>query len=347
MIRISTCIAALVLTVGLAAQAADPPAKPATKEQIAEWVKGLGSDSFEEREKASKALWKAGQAAEAALRQVLKDGDAEAVRRAREILDKFDAGLYPDTPEAVTKLIDEYRSGMPETRAATISKLLDQGGPGYAALMRLAAQEKDAMAETLIWQTLATDMPRLAAALLADGQDARLQEILEQSLTGEGDAPHANYAAYLLVRGKLDEKLRELQKKTGAAPDKKTALTLAFLCRAKDDLGGARRYAERADNAGLLETILIEQEDWRALLKRIDAAQAPAAGFLAPPVVAARRGGLRLACLRLAGDREGFEALLRKLPAEMEGSFDLSAFLLNGRPDEALGWLTKQNQHGA
>ncbi len=345
--RISTCIVlALFLAAGLTALAADPPAKPATKEQIAEWVKGLGSDSFEEREKASKALWKAGQAAEPALRQVLKDGDAEAVRRAREILDKFDAGLYPDTPEAVTRLIDEYRSGTPEARAAAIPKLLDQGGPGYAALMRLAAQEKDGMAKALIWQLLAADMPRLAAALLADGQDARLQEILEQGLSGEGDAPITNYAAYLLVRGKLDDKLRDLQKKAGANPDKHTALTLAYLCRANGDLAGARRYAEKADNANLFRTILIEQEDWRALLKQLDSAPAAAPpGFLAPPVE--KPNGLRLACLRLAGDRDGFEALLRKLPNEPAGGVDLSAFLLNGRPDEGLGWLAKQNDPAA
>jgi len=345
-IRISTCIAAvLLLAVGLTAAAAEPRAKPPSKEQIAEWIKGLGSDSFDEREKASKALWKAGQAAEAALRQVLKDGDAEANRRAREILDKFDAGLYPDTPEAVTKLIDDYRTGTPEARAAAIPKLLDQGGPGYTALMKLASQEKDEMARALIWQILSADMPRLAAALLVDGQDARLQEILEQGLSGEGDAPLTNYAAYLLVRGKLDARLRELQKKAGPTPDKKSALTLAFLCRAKDDLGGARRYAEKAEHAGLIRTILIEQEDWRALLKQIDGAPAAVPGFLAPPVE--NPNGLRLACLRLAGDREGFEALLPKLPAETDGTVDLAAFLLNGRPDEALGWLTKQNDHAA
>jgi hypothetical protein len=68
----------LVLSPAVAAPAADSPANPPTKEQIAGWVKGLGSDSFEEREQASKTLSKASQAAKAALRQVLKDGDREA-----------------------------------------------------------------------------------------------------------------------------------------------------------------------------------------------------------------------------------------------------------------------------
>jgi hypothetical protein len=325
-----------VLGLALSPAAADPPAKPPTKEQIAELVKGLSSDSFEEREKASKDLWKAGQAAESALRQVLKDGDAEAIRRAREILDKFDWGLYPDTPEAVANLIEEYRSGTPENRAAIIPKLLDQGGHGHTALMKIAAAEKEPEAKALIWQLLTADMPRLAAALLADGQEARLEEVLVQGLSGEGEQPHAHYAAYLLSRGKLDDKLRELQKKAGNAPDKKTALTLAYLCRARGDLAGARKYAEKAEHADLLETILLEQEDWKALLKQLDAAPAPKE---AVPL------GLRLACLRLMGDRDAFEAEVAKLMGDTTGRVGAATFLLNGRPDDALAWLRKNNQH--
>jgi tetratricopeptide (TPR) repeat protein len=344
-------IAALLLILGLAAAAAaaDPPAKPPTKEQIAELVKALGSDSFEEREKASKALWKAGQAAETALRQVLKDGDPEAIRRAREILEKFDWGLYPETPEAVANLIERYRSGTPEDQAAVVPKLLEHGSSGFTALMKIAAAEKSPEAKALIWQLLAADMPRLAGALLAEGQDARLEEILEQALTGEGDQPSANYAAYLMVRGKLDEKIRALEKKAAGSskPGDKTDLTLAYLYRAKGDLVGARKYAERAEHPPLLQTILIEQEDWKALLKSLDSpAAAPPGGFLAPPVGPAPHG-LRVACLRLMGDRQRFEAELAKLAADPNSGVALPVFLLNGRPDDALTWLTKNNQHAS
>jgi Tetratricopeptide repeat len=325
--------AALLFALGpaLTAPAADAPAKPPTKEQIAGWVKGLGSDSFEERDKASKALWKAGQAAEAALRQVLKSGDAEAVRRAREILDKFDWGLYPDTPEAVANLIEEYRSRTGDNPAAIAPKLLEHGSAGFTALTRIAAAEKSPETRALISAGLTSDMPRLAGALLAEGQDARLEEVLELALAFPGDVPYANYAAYLLERGKLDEKVRALEKRAGAAPDEKAARTLAYLGRAKGDLAAARRYAEKAEDVALLQTILIEQDDWKALLKLKTPGAPPA-----PPD--SERVGWRLACLRLAGDREGFEAELRKraddyLPAE--------ALLLNGRPDDALKALTR------
>ena len=210
--RIVAAVLFFVLGPAVAVPAADAPAKPPTKEQVAEWVKGLGSDSFEEREKASKALWKAGHAAEAALRQLLKDGDPEAVRRARDILEKFDWGLYPDTPEAVANLIEEYRSRMGESRAAFVPNLLDHGSAGVTALTKIAAAEKSPETRALISAYLTSDMPRLAGALLAEGQDTRLEELLELALAFPGDVPYANYAAYLLERGKLDEKVRALEK---------------------------------------------------------------------------------------------------------------------------------------
>jgi predicted Zn-dependent protease len=332
----------LLLGLGLiaAAPAAESPGKPPTREQVAAWVKGLASDSFDEREAASKALWKAGRAAETALRQVLKDGDAEAIRRAREILDKFDWGLYPDTPEAVRQLIEEYRAGTPENRAAVVAKLLDLGSPGYTALMKIAGMEKDEQARAQIAQLLAADMPRLAAALLAAGQDTRLEEALEQGFAGDSEAPLAHYAAYLLVRGKLDDKLRELQKKAGAAPDKKTALTLAYLCRARGDVAGARRYAEKAEHPNLLQTILIEQEDWKGLLKQLDTPQARVAERLD------NSAGFRLACLRLAGERDAFDAEMRKLAAEIPLSVGCSVFLLNGRVEDAQAALMNNTASG-
>ncbi len=203
--------------------------------------------------------------------------------------------------------------------------------------MKLAAMEKEPDAKKVIWELLGADMPRLAAALLAEGQGARLEEVLEQGLAGEGEQPRANYAAWLMLRGKLDEKIRDLQKK--GAPDKKAALTLAYLCRAKDDLAGARKYAVKADHPGLLRTVLTDQEDWKALLKRLDEPPFPAGGeegFLVGP---------RLACLRLMGDRAGFAAELARVMDDASALVPDSAFLLNGRPDDALASLRKWNNH--
>ena len=87
------------------ARGADP-----SPEQIARWVEQLGDNDFATREKATELLWKAGSAAESALQQALKSTDLEVVRRARELLDRFKFGIYPDTPAEVVRLIERYRT---------------------------------------------------------------------------------------------------------------------------------------------------------------------------------------------------------------------------------------------
>lgn len=84
---------AAVLACGLAVAAAalarpadgKPPADPAA---VARLVKQLGSDSFEEREQASRDLEKLGPAALDALRAAVKDGEPEVQLRAQALLRK-------------------------------------------------------------------------------------------------------------------------------------------------------------------------------------------------------------------------------------------------------------------
>ena len=100
----------IVAAAALVAAAAPPVA---TEEEIARKVKDLGDNSFAVREQASKTLWEAGRAAEAALQDAVKSSDPEVVRRSRELLDKFKWGIYPDTPKEVLELIQQYRTGEP------------------------------------------------------------------------------------------------------------------------------------------------------------------------------------------------------------------------------------------
>jgi tetratricopeptide (TPR) repeat protein len=324
----------LVILLPAAAISVDPPANPPTKEQIAEWIKGLGSDSFEDRERASEALWKAGKSAEPALRQVLKSGDKEAVRRAREILDKFDWDLYPDTPEAVVALIGQYRAITGKTKRDEenkwdlLEKFLDHGTAGYEALMKMKAAEIDREAQHLISESLVEKMPRLAGALMAEGKEARLEEIVEQTFQPEDRGSLRLYVAYFLETGKLDHKLREWQKKAGPTPDPKIARLLAVLCRAKGDLNGALKYAEQAHEPGLVELILFEKQDWKELCKKLERSKY------------SREQALRATLLRLMGDREGFDAELGILTRDPDfiGVEAMITFILNGRSDDALAW---------
>src|SRR5438270_1130800 len=98
-------VAALVLA-GLAAAA--PAPKAVTPAQIKQAIESLASPRFAVREQASKLLWEAGRAAEADLRAAADSKDEETANRAKAILEKFDWGLYPDTPAEIVTLIGRF-----------------------------------------------------------------------------------------------------------------------------------------------------------------------------------------------------------------------------------------------
>ncbi len=85
-------LAALVFAMGLGVLVATPgaAADKADNERIAKLVKQLGSEDFDEREKASKELGEIGPAALDALRAAMKDGEAEVKARAAILVKKYE-----------------------------------------------------------------------------------------------------------------------------------------------------------------------------------------------------------------------------------------------------------------
>ncbi len=325
-----SALLALGLTLALATQtrAADPPAKAPSPEQIAEWVRNLSSVDFPVRQRASRNLWEAGRTAEPELRKAVNDPDAEVVRRAREILDRFDWGVLPDTPPAVCALIEKYRAN-PNTSGEVIPGLFTQGVHGFTALMRMSAMEKEPNLRQSLHDQLGNELPRFAAELLLEGKYAKLEELLEGGLTGTDSLPYASYAVYHLQRGSLDAKIKEWEKLATAGPTLRTNLVLAHLYRAKGDLTASRRFAESAKANDLLEAILIEQEDWKALVKLLD--KPPPAGQFFPTAP-----DYWVLCLRLAGDKDRAESELRKLARfDPLGHGGVPSYLIAGRPDAA------------
>jgi tetratricopeptide (TPR) repeat protein len=117
---------------------------------------------------------------------------------------------------------------------------------------------------------------------------------------------------------------------------------LAYLYRAKGDLPAARAAAEKSGRAELVEEVLYQQGDWKALAKR------PAGNEFRREVEAM---GYRAAYQRLAGDAAGLDATLVELrkfaEGRAEGDVELwyaaKALFLNDRPADALTVLGKKN----
>ncbi len=280
--------------------AADAPAKP-NAEQIAQWIRQLGDNSFSVREEASKKLWEAGRAAEAALEGALKSEDVEVVRRARDILNKFKTGIYPDTPAEIVALIQAYPSADARERADIVQKLLRAGTDGLQALLKMAQSETDPNKRRSLVLSLSQRLPAALPSVLADGRFDKFDDFVE--LAHESEFVNQNhYTAYWLMRGRLDERIAHTRARLDKDPKRKRlAETLVYLYRARGDLKAALQAAEKAERPDLVEGILYESADWKALAGR-------------PEVTGVQseieKWGFRAAYARLSGDVTAFETAL-------------------------------------
>jgi predicted Zn-dependent protease len=344
-----TLLLALALLAGLVAALPAAPARPAkpTREQIARWVQQLGDNDFAAREEASKKLWEAGEAAEAALQEAVKSEDAEVARRARELVNKFKWGIYPDTPPKVVELITAYQTAEPNVKANIIGDLFKSGPPGTKALLKIAAAEPDAALRRRLFLQISDQMRNALPQLLADNNFAALEALLELSLASEVKAGVAHYAAYWLLRGKLDDRIAHFKALAAKGPDARRASEiLAYLYRAKGDLVAARQAADKAGRADLVEAFLFEAGDWKGLARLPE---------LTGTTNDIEKLGLRAAYHRLAGNKKGFEEALADLRKQVEGAAGerplffagAKAFLLNARPDEGCKLLAKGSEDKA
>ena len=339
----SNCVrnlSALVCVLLTALYAAAAPVPRPTPKQIALWIEQLGDNRFTVRESASKKLWEAGSAAEVALEKALKSDDSEVVRRARDILDKFRWGIYPDTPADIVALIRTYQSAEGNTRAETIQKLMESGPAGLQAVLKIAQAEKDPNQRRILGDLISSKLPAAFQQILENKNYEKYEALLE--LGHEGSLiEHRQYAAYWLLRGKLDERIARFESLVKITPKaKRNMAILVYLYRAKGDLPAARRAAELAEHEDLLEAILYEMADWKALAARRTVTGATST---------IEKLAFRTAFTRLAGESDEFSNALTEMRREVVKSperdnsrFELAkTLLLNDRPTEGVEALGK------
>ncbi|WP_193215144.1 hypothetical protein [Luteolibacter marinus] len=128
-----------LMAVASVAAAPNPPAS--TKDDIAATVRALGDESFVEREKATRDLWKIGDAAVAELRRVSDGDDPEAALRARGLLRKIELGILPDSSPRLVELVMRYDRGGIDERRVVIREMKAQRA--WRQILKLFALEED------------------------------------------------------------------------------------------------------------------------------------------------------------------------------------------------------------
>jgi tetratricopeptide (TPR) repeat protein len=349
----SSLAVVLVASIALSARPIDPPQPaPPSKEQIAKWIKQLGSDDFAERQVAARKLWEAGQAAEDAVAAASKDEDIEIRRRANALHDKFRWGIYPDTPEAIVELINRYKGFyhadieqrfdphqapfFVNERSALIRSFLEKGVPGSLALKKIFRADPDRL-----YLLLGLELPRAMPALLQQQQYAVVENVLDSALEVKFKYAIDDYTAWWLLRGSIDERIAYHTKLEGKE-NRRQAEILAYLHRAKGDIPAALAAARRSGNDQVIDTILIEMGAWKELALRGKALgmsdEDTRAAQLAHRATYHRLAGSSAAARDTIEEMRGYQKTLPHHDTYFVSPDDViaKAFIINDLPEDAV-----------
>lgn len=345
MLRAVMCLL-LGLGFGVSARSAPDPGKkePVGKgpsvEEIKKAVEELGSGRFAVRDKAKKFLGEAGAVAEPYLEEAAKSKDEETANSAKAILEKFQWGLYPDTAKEVRDLIEQFRTGMPEQRQDAIGKLMQQKPVPFATIRKLLAKEENPEQREVMFARLYEQVRTAIPELLARGDFDSAELLFELALTGSATFSAHDYAVFMFLRNKLDTAIARYEKERPrkGEPGQRAAEVLVYLYRVKGDWTAARKAAEDTKKDELVERVLFQAGDWKALANySYKPEQGNTSGFMA-------------AYERLAGNTKAFNEKIAEIKKAAEESMDdratlrmdADALMLNGRANDAIKILTEK-----
>jgi tetratricopeptide (TPR) repeat protein len=323
-----------------------PRAKAPAPAEIKKAIDDLASPRFAVRERASKVLWQAGAAAEPALREAAKSADEETANRAKAILEKFDWGLYPDTPPDLVKLIQKFQGGDPAIRQEVVGELIRMKPPRFVNLRKLIAHEQNDDARQQMYASMAGHARTAIPGLIVANQLDEAGELLEICVSPDQPGSMTDYAAFHHLRNTVPDAIRRMQaarKNASGDEARRAAACLVYLYRVQKDWPAARKAAADAGDRKLLHDVAWESNDWKTL------SEAPT-----DPDNPDDRGE-RAAYHRLAGNRAKYDETIAELRKELTGvegddsaAYQLAyALLLNGQGPDAIAILKDRGKRGA
>ncbi len=327
------------------ASAADPPKPTEAKPDPDKLVRDLGSAVFAERDKASRELWKLGRVARPAIERAANSDDPEVAKRAADILEKFDWGIYPDTPAAVLKQIKEFRSNDWNRQSPALAALADQEPQGVETIGLLLAHVTESERRVgLFGEVLVLARDRVPS-LMQRGGWAKAEAFLAVAASGPNPEAWLDYAEFQARRGRTAPAIQNLesQAKVPGERGRDAAPALAVLQhRAGQSAEAAKRLrAIPAESrpAHLLPSLLEDAGLWNELSADPDPNEGPPNVGL--NFFRARKGGLKTKSVELLAElkRVGVEA-------DRESAAEAGlALLLNGYPLDGIAALREKKAH--
>src|SRR5262249_43346297 len=147
---------------------------------------------------------------------------------------------------------------------------------------------------------------RVLPGLLAAGDIPAVEDMLDRSLLAGSEENFTSYAAFQALTNKLPQALARWEQDYAKSKSVTSGTVIVHLLRPMGKFEPARAMATALKNDSLVEQLLWEEGNWKALSERFKKEKAPDdhdhSGL-----------ALRAAIHRLAGDKAEFEANVAKL----------------------------------
>jgi tetratricopeptide (TPR) repeat protein len=227
-----------------------------------ELIRRLGDDSWSVREQATRTLWDRGEVVLEPLKEAMLSDDPEVVARARELADKIDLGLLPDTSEKVAELVRTYLGAKDQMKSTILRRLLDE--KAWRQVLKLYGRETNAGVRKITRAYVRAAVLRGAREAMAEGEFDEALRVIEM-------APHdarglAAWAAFHAARGTARAELQRLRGAKGAV----SAQRRMALLRAFGEVDGAAREAKEAGEsevAAAMNLVLGDPVPWMKLAR--------------------------------------------------------------------------------
>jgi predicted Zn-dependent protease len=302
-------------------------------------VADLGHASYTVRESASRKLWHLGPAARPTLEAARLSDNPEVVRRVDAILDKFDWGIFADTPPDVLKAIREFRSNNLNRQREALTTLLTGGEPGIFAASCCLSREYPPVQRFELFKHVNEIVRRTVPVLLFEDRPAAAERLIALNTLSPLPDSWLDYAAFHHTRGTLAGAIDQLVAPAIRSPELAACRTAA--------LAVARQFA--GQSAAAVRTAATLPDD--AVGRSFRLSLAEETGRWAD-VIDATDGkdntpsaGLRMFRLRKANEPAKVEELVDEMTATARSNPNLTvdwayALLLYERPLAAIDLLT-------
>ena len=329
-LSITTALLVAFTFIKVLAEESDNKTSESQKEEILETIKQIGSDNFKIRESATQKLWKFGKSAEPLLRDALKNGGPELRYRGTKILEEFELGLYPDTPQDIAKLINDYRSGVGVKKEAAIIKMAELGKTEL--LMKLIKRENDIGIRKMVAQIVSRNISEQVPSLILDNKIDEAEQLLEVAALDHNGM--RNYASFLVETNRIESAISK--KRIAAKNSNLDAEILAWMLRAKGDYQEASTIFEQLGDKTRARHTLSAGGDLISY----------ANSFVDPTRKTIDSLGFAAAAARLSGDMDRFNKMKSSIEEYAMAMKDelgrcINALVINGEASAAFS-LTKK-----